>query len=58
NIDKTRTALGVCANSRVLASSNKKKAYIRSLKNREWASIIDCVSTIGWKLRCAVIFKG
>jgi hypothetical protein len=35
NIDKTGKALGVYANTRVLASSQKKKAYHQSLENRE-----------------------
>jgi hypothetical protein len=34
-MDETRKALGVCANTRVLASSQKKKAYYQSLENRE-----------------------
>ncbi|KAK7177393.1 transposase [Paraphaeosphaeria sporulosa] len=58
NMDETGTALGVGVNSRVLASSTKKKAYIKSPENREWASVIECVSATGRKLRCAVIFKG
>jgi hypothetical protein len=35
NMDETGVALGVCTNTRVLSSSQKKKAYIRSLENRE-----------------------
>ena len=58
NIDKTGVALGVCTNTRVLASSSKKKAYIKSPENREWVSIIECVSATGQKLRCLIIFKG
>ena len=58
NMDETGIALGVCTNTRVVSSSKKKKAYIRSPENREWVSIIECVSAIGRKLRCAVIFKG
>ncbi|KAI0568467.1 hypothetical protein TUN199_11978, partial [Pyrenophora tritici-repentis] len=40
NMDETGKALGVCANTRVLASSQKKKAYHQSPENREWASVI------------------
>jgi hypothetical protein len=58
NMDETGKALGVCANTRVLASSQKKKAYHQSPENREWASIIECMSASGKKLRPAVIFKG
>jgi len=58
NMDETGKALGVCANTRVLAGSQKKKAYYQSPENREWASIIECISATGKKLRPAVIFKG
>jgi hypothetical protein len=34
-MDETGKALGVCANTRVLASSQKKKAYYQSPENRE-----------------------
>ena len=57
-MDETGVALGVCTNTRVLASSKKKKAYVKSPENREWASVLECMSTAGRKLRCAVIFKG
>jgi DDE superfamily endonuclease len=57
-MDETGLALGVCTNTRVLASSKKKKAYKKSPENREWVSIIECVSAVGQKLRPAVIFKG
>jgi len=58
NMDETGVALGVCTNTRVLASSLKIKAYIKSPENREWVSIIECISATGKKLRCVVIFKG
>ena len=35
NMDETRKALGVCINTRVLASSQKKKAYHQSPENRK-----------------------
>ncbi|RYN62359.1 hypothetical protein AA0118_g5471 [Alternaria tenuissima] len=34
-MDKTSKAIGVCANTRVLADSRKSKAYKQLLKNRE-----------------------
>lgn len=58
NIDKTRIALGVCTNTRVIARASKRKAYIKAPGNREWVSIIESVSATGRKLRCIVIFKG
>jgi hypothetical protein len=58
NMNETGVALGVCTNSQVVASSSKKKAYIKSPEDREWVSIIEIVSAVGVKLPCLVIFKG
>lgn len=57
-MDETGIALGVCTNTRVLAKASKKKAYIGSPENREWVSIIECISAVGQPLQCLVIFKG
>ena len=58
NMDETGCALGVCTNSQVVASSSKKKAYLKSPEDREWVSIIETISAVGVKLQCLVIFKG
>ena len=58
NIDETGIALGVCTNTQVLASSKKKKAYVKTPENREWVLIVEAVSSTGQKLQCLVIFKG
>ncbi|KAI0994179.1 hypothetical protein K3495_g14002 [Podosphaera aphanis] len=58
NMDETGLALGVCSNSRVLSSSLKHKAYVKSPNTREWVSIIETASGSGRRLRPAVIFKG
>jgi hypothetical protein len=58
NLDKTGLALGVCTNSQVLASSRKKRAYNKMPGNREWVSILECISATGSKTRPLVIFKG
>jgi len=58
NMDEHGIALGVCTNSRVLASSNKKRAYVAAPQNREWVSIVEVVSAIGKKCRPVIIFKG
>jgi hypothetical protein len=47
----------VCDNSRVLTLSHKRKAYVKSPENREWVSIVECVSAAGRKLRPVVISK-
>jgi len=58
NMDEHGIALGVCTNSRVLASSSKKRAYVAAPQDREWVSIIEVVSAIGKKCRPVIIFKG
>jgi hypothetical protein len=58
NMDEHGIALGVCTNSRVLASSSKKRAYVAAPQDREWVSIIEVVSAIGKKCRLVIIFKG
>jgi hypothetical protein len=39
--------IGVCANTRVLASLRKKKAYVKSLEDREWVLIVETISAAG-----------
>ncbi|KAI0997812.1 hypothetical protein K3495_g10378 [Podosphaera aphanis] len=58
NMDETGIALGVCNNSKFIASSCKKKAYVKSPETRERVSIIEAISADGRKLRWPVIFKG
>ena len=57
-MDETSIALGVCTNSQVIARAGKRKAYVKTLGDREWVSILETVSAAGRKLRCMVIFKG
>lgn len=58
NRDETRVALGVYANTRVLASSRKNKFYVKSPEDHEWVSIVQTVSASGQKIQPLVIFKG
>lgn len=58
NFDETRVALSVCTNQHVIADARKKKAYNKSPELREWVSVLECVSAVGKKLQCLVIFKG
>ena len=57
-MDEHGIALGVCTNSRVLASSSKRRLYVKSLESREWVSIIKVVSPLGGFTRPLIIFKG
>jgi hypothetical protein len=58
NMDEHGIALGVCTNSRVLASSSKRRSYIKSPESREWVLIIKVMSPLGRFTRPLVIFEG
>lgn len=58
NMDETGIAVGVCINTKVLASLLKKKTYIKSLENRKWVLIIKAVLAVSKKLQPLIIFKG
>lgn len=56
NTDKIGTALGVCTNSCVLASSKRKRTYVKTPQNCEWVSIIETVSATGSSICPLIIF--
>ncbi|KAI0997864.1 hypothetical protein K3495_g10325 [Podosphaera aphanis] len=58
NTDEHGIALGIRINSIVLASSTKKRTYVKSPESREWVSIIETVSATGSYIRSLIIFKG
>ncbi|EFQ89825.1 hypothetical protein P3342_001649 [Pyrenophora teres f. teres] len=58
NIDETGVALGACNYTRVITSASKHKADVQSLEDREWVTIIECISADGRALHPVVIFKG
>ncbi|KAI1006100.1 hypothetical protein K3495_g2120 [Podosphaera aphanis] len=57
-MDEHGIALGFCANSMVLASSGKKRTYVKSPQSREWVSIIETISASGQPIGPLIIFKG
>jgi hypothetical protein len=58
NMDETGLALGVSNNSKVIGFSESRVSYTKSPENREWVSIIECITTTGRALTPLVIFKG
>ena len=58
NMDETGLALGVCDNSMVLTSCEKRRAFKATPENREWVSILEAISPLGATLIPLVIFKG
>ncbi len=49
---------GYISKLRVMISKDQKKAYMTQCGNREWVSLIECVSIDGRVLKPWVIFKG
>lgn len=58
NMDEHGIALGVCTNSRVLASSSKKRTYKKSPETREWVSILEAINAAGQIINPLIIYKG
>jgi len=59
NMDEKGFMQGVIAKYKVMVSKyDKKKAYMTQCGNREWVSLIECVSMDGRSLPPWIIFKG
>ena len=58
NMDEKGFMMGVIAKLRVMISKHEKKAYMTQSGNREWVSLIECVSMTGKLLPLWIIFKG
>ncbi|THY67134.1 hypothetical protein D6C86_10555, partial [Aureobasidium pullulans] len=58
NMNGYGIAVGVCINTRVLASSKTRRSYVKSPGSRECLSIIEVVSPTGEPTRPLVILKG
>ena len=58
NMDEKGFALGVAGRARVICSRNDLHIYVTQDGNREWASLIECISGDGRLLDMFVIFKG
>lgn len=58
NMDETGTALGVCANQTIIGTASTKRSYVSRPENREWVSVIECISATGKAIVPLVIFKG
>ena len=52
NVDEIGIALGVYNSHTVIGTTMSTKSYIQTPENREWVSIIKCVSASGQKIKC------
>ena len=57
NCDETGIALGIYTNTRVVGTSSTRTVRVKRPENREWVSIVECISASPVKLRPLVIFK-
>ncbi len=57
NMDEKGFAQGVIGKLKVMISKYEKKKYMTQCGNREWVSLIECVSMDGRVLRPWIIFK-
>lgn len=58
NMDETGNALGPCANQTILGNASTKRSYVSRPEDREWVSVIECISAEGIAIQPLVIFKG
>jgi predicted HTH domain antitoxin len=59
NFDETGFAMGLCATTKVITSSERYgRAKLLQPGNREWVTVIEAVNASGWALPPYVILKG
>ena len=58
NMDEKGFALGVAGRAKVICSRDDLQVYVTQDGNREWTSLIECISGDGRLLDMFIIFKG
>ena len=58
NMDENGYMMGIADSSKVVFSKYQKQAFINQPGNREWASLIEAISTTGERLPLFIILKG
>jgi hypothetical protein len=58
NMDETGLAIGCSRTSRVIGTTSTNSTFVTSPEDREWVSIIECITAAGDTLPPAIIFKG
>jgi len=56
-MDEKGIMMGLIGKVRVIVSKYDKKIYMTQPGNREWVSLIECISLDGRRIRPWVIFK-
>ena len=51
--------MGIISIAKVITGAEKaRRAFFTQPGNREWATVIECISACGWALPPLVIFEG
>jgi hypothetical protein len=58
NFDETGFQMGVIATAKVVTGANRGKPVSVQPGNREWVTVIDCISSYGWNVPPVIIFEG
>jgi hypothetical protein len=58
NMDEKGAMMGVIGHQRCIVSKSNKKPKVAQDGNREWVTLVECVSMIGTVLSPWIIFKG
>jgi hypothetical protein len=58
NFDKTGFQMGVISTAKVITGAERSKPVSVQPGNREWVTVIDCISSYGWSVPPVIIFEG
>jgi hypothetical protein len=56
-MDEKGMLAGLIGKVKVMISKNEKKGYMTQPGNRDWVTLIECISQIGIKLKPFIIFN-
>jgi DDE superfamily endonuclease/helix-turn-helix, Psq domain/Tc5 transposase DNA-binding domain len=58
NFDETGFQMGVISTAKVITGAERAKPVSVQPGNREWVTVIDCISSYGWSVPPVIIFEG
>jgi hypothetical protein len=58
NFDETGFQMGVISTAKVITGADRAKPVSVQPGNREWVTVIDCISSYGWNVPPVIIFEG
>jgi hypothetical protein len=58
NFDETGFQMGVISTAKVITGAKRSKPVSVQPGNREWVTVIDCISSYGWSVPPVIIFEG